>query len=191
MRAFLVLALLLMFFPACRPSAAPTGISNRPSSVNGVPLETFPPTKPIENMSWMLFDGETNENKSMQRIKDFRGKVLILDFWATYCPPCLEEIPHLKQIQEKYKDELQVIGLHVGGTEDRQKVPDFYRKLQINYPLATPEEALTRFIFGPNTEIPQTAIFDRNGRFVRKFAGFNEQIKKEMNETIDKVVNSK
>lgn len=187
-----ILFLLLFAVSSCRSSAPPVSISNRPSSVNGVPLETFPPTKPIEQMSWTVFDAETNEDKYIQKLKDFKGKVLVLDFWATYCPPCLEEIPHLKSLQEKYgEDQMQIVGLHVGGKEDRLKVPEFHRRLQISYPLATPEEALTKFVFGPNTEIPQTAIFDRNGRFVRKFAGFNEQIKKQLDETINQVINSK
>ncbi len=92
MRLLLVACVVVIFIAvasACRPAAPPVNISNRPASVNGVPIETFPPTKPIEQMSWTIFDGETNEDKGLQRLKDLEGKVVILDFWATYCPPCL------------------------------------------------------------------------------------------------------
>jgi thiol-disulfide isomerase/thioredoxin len=188
-----LLGLVILLFSGCRLPAVPKEISTRPSSINGIPIadQPFPPTKPIELMTWQIFEPETNRDLEIQKLKDFQGKVLILDFWATYCPPCLEEIPHLKNLQQRYGSEnLQIIGLHVGGNEDRSRVPGFHKRLQITYPLATPEEELVRFIFGAVSEIPQTAIFDRKGRLVRKFVGFNEQIKAEMDATLEKVINS-
>lgn len=184
--AFFILAM------ACKPAAAPTNIASRPSSVNGIPIETFPPNKPIDQMSWVILDAETNRDKEIQKLRDFRGKVLILDFWATYCPPCIEEIPYLKELQRKYgQDKLQIIGLHVGGKDDRPNVPDFHRKLNIDYPIATPEEELVRFVFGPNSEIPQTAIFDKDGRFVKKFIGFDESKKQEIERTLERLMSEK
>ena len=152
----------------------------------------MPPTKPLEEMTWTKFDGKTNANGSLNKLKDLQGKVVILDFWATYCPPCLEEIPHLKELQQKYGNEnLEIIGLHVGGEEDRPKVPAFVEKLKINYVLATPENELTRFIFANTDNIPQTAIFDRQGRLVKKIIGFNDQIKSDLDATIEQTVNQK
>jgi thiol-disulfide isomerase/thioredoxin len=187
------LLLSLVIFSGCQPPAPPKEISNSPVSINGVPVsnQTFPPSKPIELMSWQIFDPETNQDLGIQRLGDLKGKVVILDFWATYCPPCLEEIPHLKKLQESYGSEkLQVVGLHVGGKEDKDNIPNFHKKLNITYTLATPEDALVRFIFGAVSEIPQTAIFDRNLKLVKKFVGFNEQIKAEMDATIEKVLSS-
>ena len=54
------------------------------------------PLKPLPEMSWTGFEG------TVQKLKDHHGKVVILDFWATYCPPCIEEIPHLMELQAKY-----------------------------------------------------------------------------------------
>jgi len=179
---------------ACRPAAAPVSISNKPVSVNDVPLTSQPPapTKPIEEMTWAMLDGETNQQGDVSQLKDLRGKVVILDFWATYCKPCLEEIPHLKALQAKYgKENLEVIGMHVGGAEDRPRVPAFVERLKIDYTLAVPEEELTRFIFGNRTEIPQTAIFDRNGRLVRKISGFDAQIQKDLDAAVEQAINSK
>lgn len=138
--------------------------------------------KPVSEMNWTTFDGK------VQKLKDFNGKVVILDFWATYCPPCIEEIPHLIELQTRYGDDLRVIGLHVGGEEDRPKVPEFVERLKITYPLASPEDELTRFVFGDETAIPQTAIFDRNGKLVKKIVGFNEAIKKELDEAVANTV---
>ncbi len=171
----------LLFFLGCRPAAAPVAVGNKPVSVNGVPAKDADaqPLKPVAEMSWTGFEG------NVQKLKDLTGKVVILDFWATYCPPCIEEIPHLMELQAQYgRDNLVIIGLHVGGEEDRPKVPEFVERLKIDYPLAYPEDALTAYIFGQQTAIPQTAIFDRKGRMVKKIAGFDAAIKIELDNAV-------
>jgi len=178
---------------ACRPAAAPVSISNKPVSVNEIPVtnQPLPPTKPVEEMTWADFDGKTNEDGQISKLKDFQGKVVILDFWATYCPPCIQEIPHLKELQKQYgKENLVVIGLHVGGAEDRPKVPAFVERLKIDYTLATPEQELTRFVFGNTDNIPQTAIFDRKGKLVKKITGFDAAIKKELDTAVATAIGS-
>lgn len=187
MRCFTFCLLLFTFLliTACRPAAAPVSVSNKPVSINNIPQTNapMPSTKPLEEMYWAKFDGQT------QKLKDLQGKVVILDFWATYCPPCIEEIPHLKELQKKYgKENLEVIGLHVGGEEDRPQVPAFVEKLKIDYQLATPEDALVSFIFAGETAIPQTAIFDRQGKLVKKIKGFDAQIKIELDATVEQTV---
>jgi thiol-disulfide isomerase/thioredoxin len=193
MKLFAFLLFAFCFFTACRPAAAPVAISNKPVSVNDIPLTNQPiaPTKPVEEMTWAALDGRTNQEGTVSKLKDLQGKVVILDFWATYCPPCIEEIPHLKALQKKYgKENLEVIGLHVGGDEDRPKVPAFVQKLKIDYTLAIPEEELTRFIFGRESAIPQTAIFDRRGRLVIKITGFDAQIKRDLDAAVEQAINS-
>ena len=92
------------------------------------------------------------------------------------------------ELQAKYADDLEVVGLHVGGAEDQPKVPDFVDRLKITYSLAYPEDALTSFVFGQETAIPQTAIFDRNGKLVKKIVGFNAGIKSELDKAVDDAV---
>jgi thiol-disulfide isomerase/thioredoxin len=165
----------------CRPAAAPVSVSNKPVSVNGVPARDAQanPTKPVAEMSWTTFDG------NVQKLKDLNGKVVVLDFWATYCPPCIEEIPHLMELQAKHgADKLIVVGLHVGGEEDRPKVPEFVERLKITYPLAYPEDALSSFIFGQESAIPQTAVFDRKGKLSKKIIGFDPAIKTQLDQAV-------
>jgi thiol-disulfide isomerase/thioredoxin len=190
MRYFAILLFLfsLLTIIGCRPAAAPVSISDKPVSINDIPLDA-PPTKPIEEMTWTVFDGKTNVDAELVKLKDLQGKAVILDFWATYCPPCIEGIPHLIELQKRYgKENLEIVGLHVGGEEDRPKVPEFAEKLKIDYPLATPEGELTRFIFGRESAIPQTAVFDRNGKLVKKITGFNEKIKFELDAAVEQAV---
>jgi thiol-disulfide isomerase/thioredoxin len=179
-------ALLCVALSGCG-AAPPVAVGNKPVSVNDQPMKDAPsrPLKPVGEMNWTTFEG------TVQKLKDFPGKVVILDFWATYCPPCIEEIPHLMELKARYGDELVLIGLHVGGEEDRPKVPEFVEKLKINYPLATPEDALTSFIFGQESAIPQTAIFDRTGKLVKKIVGFSPEIKKELDQTIERTIAQK
>ncbi len=98
-------------------------------------------------------------------------------------------IPHLKTLQAQYGSDLVVVGLHVGGEEDRPKISEFVDRLKIDYTLAYPEEALTAFVFGQDTAIPQTAIFDREGRMVGKLTGFSEAIRVQVDEAVEKAVN--
>ncbi|CAN5784842.1 TlpA disulfide reductase family protein [soil metagenome] len=184
--AFCLLPFAFCLLTACRPAAAPVSVSNKPVSINNVPQTNLPlpPMKNIENLGWILFD-----NKA-EKLGDYKGKVVVLDFWATYCPPCLEEIPHLNELQNKYAD-LQVVGLHVGGEEDNLRVPKFVEKLKINYVVAHPEDELIRILFGDNSAIPQTFVFDRNGKLLKKFVGFDNIIKMNLDETIESAINER
>lgn len=180
---FLTFFCLLTFFSGCRPPAKPISISSRPISKTTMPRTNLsnPPAKPVEQLGWKLLNGKD------EKLKDLKGKVLVLDFWATYCPPCIEEIPHLKKLQAKYGSKgLQVIGLHVGGDEDKPRIPAFVKRLKIDYPLGYPEDELTYSLLGTDNRIPQTLIFDRDGALVKKFVSYDEKIKKEIDETIAK-----
>lgn len=165
-------------------AAPPVTVGNKPVSINDQPLKDAPtrPLKPVAEMNWTTFDGK------VQKLKDYSGKVVILDFWATYCPPCIEEIPHLMELKQRYGDDLVLFGLHVGGDEDRPKVPEFALRLKIDYPLATPEDPLTSYIFGQDTAIPQTAVFGRDGKLLKKIVGFSPDIKNQLDDTIEKAV---
>ena len=171
---------------ACSKAAPPVAMSDKPTAINGQPVigASLPPAKSISEMSWTKFDGFE------QKMGELRGKAVILDFWATYCKPCLEAIPHLIKLEKQYgKENLEIIGLHVGGDEDRVKVPEFVKRLNIEYTLGVPEEELTRFIFANDSAIPQTAIFDRQGNLVRKFVGFDDSIKNDVDAAVEKAVN--
>lgn len=182
---FLLLTSTFSLFTACHKSAAPVAVGEKPISINDRPVTNLPmpPSKPLGQMSW------TNAEDKVEKLGDLAGKAVILDFWATYCEPCKREIPHLNSLAAKYgPDNLRVIGLNVGGDEDRAKIPAFVATTKIDYPIAVPEDDLTRFIFGSETAIPQTAIFDRQGKLIKKIVGFSPQIQKELDEAVETAV---
>ena len=169
----------------CRSAAAPIAVSNRPTSINDRPTTNvpLPPTKPIGEMSW------TDDSGRVGKLSDLKGKAVILDFWATFCPPCVQEIPHLNSLIAKHgADNLQVIGLNVGGEDDKTEIPKFITKTKLDYPLAFPDAELSRFIFSDRDDIPQTLVIDRNGQIVKKIVGFSPAIQAELDAAVEQAL---
>jgi thiol-disulfide isomerase/thioredoxin len=128
-------------------------------------------------------------NDQQAKLSDYVGQVVVLDFWATYCPPCLEEAPHLDALQKRLGARgLQVIGLNVGGPEDHAKIPEFAERLKIKYALGIPEPEMTNLFMGGDSRIPQTLVFDRKGRLVKHFVGYDQTVTQELERTIEKAV---
>ena len=168
----------------CQRAAPPVTVSDQPISINDRPTRrSLEPSKPLTEMTW------TDTADRVQKLSDLKGKAVILDFWATFCPPCREEIPHLNSLIAKYgSDNLHVVGLNVGGDEDRPKIPDFISSMKVQYPVAFPEDELSQFIFAERDDIPQTAVFDRNGRMITKIIGFSPQIQKQLDDAVEQAV---
>lgn len=170
--------------PACRPAAAPVAVSNRPVSINDRPTSpASAPSKPVAEMSW------TDDKGGLHKIGELRGKAVILDFWATYCGPCREEIPHLNSLLAKHgADNLVIYGMHVGGEEDKAEIPKFQKQTKFDYPIAYPDDALTSWVFGQRDDIPQTLVLDRNGEIVDKFVGFGTGVQRDLDAALEKAL---
>ena len=105
------------------------------------------------------------------RLSDFQGKVVILDFWATWCGPCRMEIPNFVKLQTKYGDKLAIVGLTVSSPE--ADVRSFAQKQGINYSVLLDADNLTDR-YGGIVGIPTTFVVDRQGRITQKFIGVME-----------------
>jgi len=110
----------------------------------------------------------------------FKGEVIIIEFWATWCGPCKEEIPVLNQLYKKYRDKgLVVVGVSLDRKEP-QEVKKFLDQLQIEYiNVIGDEEVLERYSqiakLGPIRGIPATFLIDRKGRICQRFLGLTEK----------------
>ena len=130
--------------------------------------------------------GWTQPDGRRVRLEDLRGQVVVLDFWATYCPPCREEIPHLVRLQKQYGPKgFKIIGLNVGGEEDKPKVPEFVKQYGIQYQLAEPDDETVRLFLAQDDSIPQTFVLDRRGRLVRHFVGYDSEVASELEQAIN------
>jgi thiol-disulfide isomerase/thioredoxin len=105
------------------------------------------------------------------KLSDFRGKVILLDFWATWCVPCKFEIPGFVALQEKYaKDGLQVIGVSVDDT--LEKLQPFVREFKMNYPvLQGLDHDDVQEAFGPVVAIPTSVVISRDGLICARYTG--------------------
>jgi len=103
-------------------------------------------------------------------LSDFKGKVVILDFWATWCGPCRVEIPEFVKLQDKYRDKgLAIVGLSLDA-EGASVVRPFAKEHDINYTMLLATDDTAR-LYGGIVGIPTTFILDRQGRIVKKFVG--------------------
>jgi thiol-disulfide isomerase/thioredoxin len=107
-------------------------------------------------------------------LADSHGKVILLNFWATWCGPCRAEIPDLIQLQNKYKDRLQILGLVVDD-DDQDAIKEFVEKFAINYPIAIATDDI-RLKYGGIAALPTSFVLDAEGRIVQKHEGLRDPI---------------
>ena len=99
----------------------------------------------------------------------YQGKVILLNFWATWCGPCREEIPSLIQLQAKYKDRMQIIGMDVDD-DDADAVREVVKSEGINYPVALTSVQI-RIAYGGIGALPTVFVINPEGRVVQKHVG--------------------
>jgi len=107
-------------------------------------------------------------------LSDFKGKVIILNFWATWCPPCRMEIPDFVALYEKYREEgLLVIGVNLDGGDTRV-VKQFSEKYSINYPVVLGNDDVSQS-YGAIRAIPATFIIGKDGNIREKYIGYQSR----------------
>ncbi|MBM3839549.1 MAG: TlpA family protein disulfide reductase [Verrucomicrobia bacterium] len=112
---------------------------------------------------------------------DFAGKVVILDFWATWCGPCRQEIPGFVELQKQYgKEGLVIVGVSLDD-QGPKIVKPFMKKYEINYPIVM-DDGKTADLFGGVEAIPTTFVIDREGKIAHKHVGYapKNQFEKEI-----------
>ena len=115
-----------------------------------------------------------NINNRTVRLSDYENKVIILNFFATWCPPCRSEIPDFVELMDEYGDkDFVIIGVSVDKT-GMSEVKKFAGEYNINYPVLL-DDGLASNAYGPIRSIPTTFIIDKNGNIVDKIIGAREK----------------
>jgi thiol-disulfide isomerase/thioredoxin len=147
------------------------GCSKGTTPPEGTPIETgeavavqlLKDPAPVGDFTITDLDGRTISSA------DLRGKVVLVNFWATWCPPCRAEIPDLIKLQDKYRDKLVIIGI----SEDEvppDEVKAFVSAQKMNYPVVMTNPSLAK-IFRGVSALPTTFVIDREGKVVQRHVG--------------------
>ena len=146
--------------PPSAPSAGPPAIFEAPPEVT---LQFVDAPAPVPDLVMETLDGETIS------LADQRGKAVLVNFWATWCGPCREEVPYLVQLAARYPDHLTVIGVSedAGGTE---VVEAFASQYGVNYPLVMSTPEIKRAFPGVFA-LPTSFIVDTDGQIVQTHVG--------------------
>jgi len=171
------ISLLIMpaFSIACNTAAPPrpieSAIAPRPS-----PTPDAEAIAEVQNVAIEKLDGKTF------KLADFRGKVVVVDFWATYCPPCVKQMPQLADLSKRYRDKgVEVVGLTSDEKADQGKVTEFLKKTGADYTIGYDNRWLSSaFLKGTEDEtgsppIPQLFVLARDGRVVEHLIGDRPQ----------------
>ena len=117
------------------------------------------------------------------RFSSYKGKIILLNFWATWCEPCKEEIPDLVTLQEKYKDDIVILGLSVESGDTPDVLKQYAARFKMNYPvLVGGGHDEIQEAYGANWGVPITVIINRDGRIAKKQSGIRtlEQFEREI-----------
>ena len=113
---------------------------------------------------------------SEQRLSALKGRIVILNFWATYCIPCRKEMPDLAAIQNNYAAlGVQVVGASTDEVENRAKVLQFVKETKVNFPIWMGATTADMIRFGLGAALPGTVIIGRDGRVVKVISGVVNQ----------------
>lgn len=109
------------------------------------------------------------------RLSDHLGKkVIVLDFWSTYCQPCIAAFPHLNAMSAEHKDKgLLVLGVAIDGPESLAEVPAFARRNNVKFPVVTDEDSRIASLYNPRKTAPLQVLIDAKGAIVQVREGYN------------------
>ncbi len=150
----LLVALLSVFFlAACYSGSRPPGINNAAPD-------------------FTIKDGDHTVS-----LHDLKGKVVVLNFWATWCPPCVEEMPSLVALQGKMKDRITILAVSVD--EDGKAYSDFVKKHNVDLLTVRDATQKSNLLYGTRM-FPETFVIDRDGKIRRKFIGAQDWVSPEI-----------
>ena len=113
-----------------------------------------------------------DQTGQLQRLADYRGKIVVLNFWATWCGPCAAEMPRFVETHRRYADRgVVVLAASLDSAETKGNIPEFIRKRQINFPVLVDATVDHLAQFGLGEGLPSTVFLDPEGRIFARILG--------------------
>lgn len=171
--------------------AAPNNVpvAGETNAVNAAPKKNieYPPlAEKAANAEMRNLDGSTT------KVSDMKGKVLLLNMWATWCGPCRGEMPALVKMQDRHRDKgFEIVGLNTDDGDTKEMVENFAKEMSLNYTLVwSPTDQQNALLKISNFNgIPQSFVIDRDGRLRGVFRGGAKAEVQKMEELVAQVVN--
>jgi peroxiredoxin len=165
--AFAVALMLYVGFHAARRNAGPTTHLSQ--------------SKPAPDFSLQSLDGKTT------RLSDFRGKAVLLNFWATWCGPCKIEMPWFVDLQNQYGSQgLQIVGVAMDDAS-KEDIGKFAKDMGVNYPILIGKESVGDQ-YGGVPALPESFLISRDGKVIDKIIGLRG--KAEIEDAVKKALNT-
>jgi len=131
-----------------------------------------------------------DQNGQQQRLADYRGQIVVLNFWATWCAPCAAEMPIFARAWQRFRDQgVVVLAASLDSEETQRHIPEFMRKYKMDFPVLTGASAEHLGEFGLGEAVPATAFIDGQGRVVFQIVG--QAHKREVFERIEWMLGSR
>jgi len=186
---FVVLAVVFSSLSGCGGSNGSTPAANtagaQPSTGETKKSEYPPLATAVAQADMRNIDGSTS------KVADMKGKVLLLNMWATWCGPCRGEMPALVKMQETHRDQgFEIIGLNTDDGDTKEMVEEFAKEMNLNYTLVwAPTDMQNGMLKISNFNgIPQSFVIDRDGNLRGVFKGGGKAEVRKMEDLVAKVV---
>ncbi|MFV0387564.1 MAG: TlpA disulfide reductase family protein [Pyrinomonadaceae bacterium] len=172
---------------ACRNNVSETANENtRAGEKSSKPSSEYPePPTAIVSHQFDLLGGKSFT------LEEQKGKVVLINIWATWCGPCRDEMPDIVKMQDKYREKgFLVVGLDA-DPETEDEIANFKKEMNLNYELGwAGDDMMREFLkLAQMDGIPQSYLIDRNGRLRAMFRGGGQTVLANMKEKVDEVVN--
>ena len=119
-------------------------------------------------------------------LSDYKGKVVFIDFWASWCPPCRLSIPYVEKLYEQYKDNENFVVLGINLQESKDDITKFMKKQKMNYPvLLSDNKVISNYKI---SSIPRFFLIDKNGDVYNKYVGFAPGVEELWQKDIEKLL---
>ena len=120
------------------------------------------------------------------KLSDYKGKVVFLDFWASWCPPCRASIPAVKELHKVKSNNTDFVVLGINAGENQKTVTDFTNKMGMDYPVLYGTNSVSKSY--KVSGIPAFFLIDKNGNIAKKYVGYANGMEKDWYKDIDNLL---